>query len=223
MSKKPAKTKPAKDAKPAAPAAEGADTPAAGDTAAAPKKRSKLKLGLMVLVPLIVLGGGGYAGWEFYVGPTFFGTGAHADAAKADGHGDEAAAHGAETPGEDGHAAKTEGEAHAAEDGHGEADPIKVSALPLDIAAETSATHSFAIAVLIAEECGAVETPALKAASEAEAHGDGMLVSLSWQAAARRTATLSGKNCDYLTSEIEMAEHRLVAGAAPPKDAAPKH
>ncbi len=211
MSKKPAKTP--KEPKPAAKAAD--DGTAAPD---APKKRSKLKLGLMVLLPLLLLGGGGYAGWEFYVGPKFFGTGDHGGEAKADGHGGEATGHGAETAGETGHAA--EGEAHAGEDGHGEADPINVSAVPLDVAAETSATHSYAVAVLMAAQCGAIETPALKAASEAEAHSDGMLVNLSWMAAARRTTTLNAKNCDYLTSEIELAEHRLVAGAAPPKEAA---
>ena len=170
----------------------------------------------MVLLPLLLLGGGGYAGFEFYVGPKFFGTGGHGGEAKAE-------AHGAESAGEGDHAAAAEGGDHAGEEAHGAADPMKVSALPLDVVAETSATHSFAVAVLIAQQCGAIETPALKAASEAEAHGDGMLVSLSWQAAARRTATLSAKNCDYLTSEIELAEHRLVAGAAPAPQAAPKH
>jgi hypothetical protein len=39
----------------------------AADPNAAPKKRSKLKLALFVLAPLVLLGGGGYAGWMYFL------------------------------------------------------------------------------------------------------------------------------------------------------------
>jgi len=133
MSKKPEKT--------------GADTAANAD---APKKRSKLKLALFALVPLLLVGGGGYAGWAFYLAP--------AGAEQAE-------------PGDE-HAA--EGEA-----GHETPDPVQVSAVPSEIAAETSFTHSFALSVILADDCGVVPVEALKAASDEEAKADGLLVNLS--------------------------------------------
>lgn len=164
MSKKPAK-------------ATKTDKPAA-DGAAPPKKRSKLKLALFALVPLL-LAGGGYAGWtQFFAAP--------AEAAVGqDSHGTEAA--------------------------HGPA-PI-----PPEVAAETSYTHSYALLVLLAPRCGGMLAPALKAASEAEAHADGMLAHLSWQAAARRAANFTEKSCGYVLSEVETAEYRAAEAAAPPK------
>lgn len=168
--------------------------PAAAETdAGAPKKRSKVKLALFTLVPLLLLGGGGYAGYAFYLAP-------QGEAAHAAGEGTEAgdAAH-AEAP----------------------KDPVKVSAVPSVIAAETSFTHSWAIAVMTRTRCGEVPTPTLKAASEAEAAADGLLVNLSWQAAARRTQVLDDRSCDYLLTEIEDAEakaQRVAAAAAAPED-----
>lgn len=159
--------------KPAKPAA-ASDTSAAD----APKKKSKLKLALLVLAPL-VLAGGGYAGWTMFL-----------------------AAPGGE-------------EAHASESGedHG-ADEIKVSAVPAEIAAETSFTHSFALSVLLAQRCGVVDAAALKAASDEEAIADGALVSLSWQAAARRVATLTEKSCGHMMAEIVGADAKATRLAA---------
>lgn len=179
MSKKPAKTKPVKE-KPAGkpPAAAGAE----GEAAAKPK-RSKLKLALFVLVPLLLLGGGGYAGWAFFLAP--------AEAARAE---------------------------HDGEGGHGTA----ASPLLPDPRPEVSATHSYAIAVIMEPVCGAPPVPALEAASEAEAVADGAMVNRSWIAAVRRTRTLDRKNCSFLYTEVEGAEWRAAEGAAPAKAAA-KH
>jgi len=55
----------------------------AADANATPKKRSKLKLALLALVPL-VLAGGGYAGWTFYAAPA---DDAHAAEAAPNPHG----------------------------------------------------------------------------------------------------------------------------------------
>ena len=190
MSKKEPKTKPDAKAKPDAAAADGA-----------PIKRSKVKVALLVLAPLLVLGGAGYAGWMFYVGPKFFPAETHE--AKAEGeHGEAPAAHGAEA-------------------GHG-TDPMKVAALPLDVLAESSATHSYALSVLISERCGEMDLPALKAASDREALENGTLVNLSWAAAARRTTGLNDKNCNFFWSEIENAETKLTKVDVP-THAAPAH
>jgi hypothetical protein len=191
MSKPPATTKtpPKPAAKPAAakqPPAAAAAAP--GDEAPAPKKRSRIKLALFVLAPLLVLGGGGYAGWLYFLAPA----GGHGETA-GDGHGEDAA--------------------HAA-DGHA-ADPVTTAAVLPDSRAEVSATHSYAVSVLIAAKCGAPDAPALKAASEVEAAADGLLVSASWMAAARRTRDLSAKNCGFFWKEIEAAEWKLGEGAAP--------
>ena len=114
------------------------------------------------------------------------------------------------------HAAQAaEAEAHPAED------PIQVSAVPTEIAAETSFTHSYALSVMIARDCGRVRAEALKAASEEEARADGMLVNLSWTAAARRTALLDDKICRRLLNEVYDANVKAVeiaaAKAAPEK------
>ena len=194
MSKKPAKEKNVKEkaAKKApakgAPAAAGAE----GEAAAKPK-RSKLKLALFALVPLLVLGGGGYAGWAFFLAP---------DPAAGAAHGEAAEGH---------------GEGHG--DGHG-TDATTVSALLPDVRPQVSATHSYAVAVIIADICGAPPVPALKAASEAEAAADGAMVNASWIAAVARTRTLDAKNCSYLWTEVEGAEWKAAQGAAPAKAAA---
>ena len=98
--------------------------------------------------------------------------------------------------------------------------PMVVSAMPSEIAAETSLTHSYALSVLISARCGALVADALKAASDKEAEADGRLVSLSWQAAARRTAILDERNCEYMLAEVAGAEHkaRRIAEAARAKD-----
>ena len=145
------------------PAETGAASDDEADAPAAPRKRSKIKLALLAFVPL-VLAGGGYAGWTLYLAPWPLDQAAHGVEAKAEGHG-----------------AMAEGEG-----GHGE-DPMTVSALPLDVLAETSSTHTYALSVLIAAKCGSPPVPALKAASEEEAKSNGMLVNQSWTAAARRT------------------------------------
>lgn len=182
MSKKPAKDRNVKEkAAGKAPAKAG---PTAEGEAAAKPKRSKLKLALFALVPLLVLGGGGYAGWAFFLAP-----GAQGEA--ADGHGETA-------------------------DGHG-TDPTKVASLLPDVRPEISATHSYAVAVIMEPACGAPPVPALEAASAAEAAADGAMVNRSWIAAVRRTRTLDAKNCSYLWKEIEAAEYRAADGAAPAK------
>jgi hypothetical protein len=140
-----------KTAKPAASAPEKADPP---------KKRSKLKLALAALAPLLAAGGG-YAGWTVYA--------ARADAAP---------------------------------------DAMQVAAVSPEVAAETSFTHSYALAVLTAPLCGTARVPGLQAASDAEANADGRLVNLSWEAAARRAADLTGVSCDFLRHEVREAEHR---------------
>jgi hypothetical protein len=146
-----------------------------GQAAPAPKKRSKLVLGLLAAVPLL-LAGGGYAGWTFLLAAP--------------------------------------GEAHAAEGGAEGTDPMKVAALPPEIVAETSFTHSFALSVLIRDKCGDMRAPALKAASEDEARADGMLVNLSWQSAARRAAALEARSCGHISAELANAEFKAEAKAA---------
>lgn len=156
MTKKPAAT------------AKPAPLNAAADTT---KKRSKLKLALFALVPLL-LAGGGYAGWTMFTVPA----------------GDGAA------------------EASAAVDGGREGEGGHAVVVPPEIAAETSYTHAFALSVLIAPRCGVARVPALAQATEAEAHESGMLVNLSWLAAARRVAATTEKSCDFLRAEVIDAE-----------------
>ncbi|MCV0396218.1 MAG: hypothetical protein K5872_04410 [Rhizobiaceae bacterium] len=169
--------------KPAAPA----KTPAAkaADTTEQPKKRSVLTLALLVVTPL-VLAGGGFAGWTFFL----------TDKAGGEAHAGAAA---------DGQAAGEGGSA-------GEA-MLHTSALPPEIAAETSFTYSYALGELLAERCGRLRLSALAAASEAEAKADGMLVHLSWQAAHRRTLTVTARSCDFLRAEIYSAETRAARKA----------
>lgn len=165
MAKK--KEKPAKETK----AVEGSD-------AGAKKKRSPLKLALFALLPLL-LAGGGYAGWTFFMA------------------GDEEAV---ASEGEGGHAV-------AEGDGHAEGqDPTHVSALPLEIKAETSFTYSYALSELLKRQCGSVRVDSLKAAAEEEARADGMLVNLSWIAANRRLGTVTEKSCEYMRAEIGNAD-----------------
>lgn len=165
MSKKPAKT--------AASETEGSE---------APKKRPKLKLALLVLAPLAVLAGGGYAGWTFFLAPA-------PAAASAQAGAEEAAPE--QAP-----------------------DPVQVAAVPVEIAAQTSFTHTYALSVLIEEMCGVISVPALKAASEAEAHADAQLVALSWTAASRRVNALSEKSCGHFFAEIENADAKAAMIAA---------
>ena len=185
MSKKPAKDKNVKEKAAAKKAPAKAD--AAGGEGEAKPKRSKLKLALFALVPLLVLGGGGYAGWAFFLAPDHAAEAAHGE----DGHGE----------------------------GHG-TDPTRVSALLPDARPEVSATHSYAVAVIMEPVCGAPPVPSLESASAAEAAADGAMVNQSWIAAVRRTRTLDAKNCSYLWKEIEAAEFKAGQGAAPAKAAA---
>lgn len=159
-----------------------AAAPAAGKEAApAPKKRSKLKIILLAVMPLVGAGGG-YAGWVFYAG---------ASSAEA--------AHG--------EAAGGEGGEHGQDEGH-------IAAIPPEVAAETSATYSFALSELLKTQCGAVGAEALKAASEAEAKADGTLVNLSWMAALRRVGSITQKSCNRILVEIDMAEAKAARRAA---------
>ena len=107
------------------------------------------------------------------------------------------------------------GDADAATEGESgqDKDAMHVSAVPTEIAAETSFTHVFALSVLVASRCGAEDVPALEAASDAEARADGMLATLSWQAAARRAAATTERSCSYLREEVAEAEVRA-AGLA---------
>nr|WP_295469747.1 hypothetical protein [Mesorhizobium sp.] len=139
-----------------------------------PKKRSKVKLILFALVPLIVLGGGGYGAWAYFLAPA--------------------------------------PEVHAEAEGHGGIDPQKVAALKAEADAETSATYNFALAQLLRSRCGGLEVVALKAASDAEAAHDGMLVSMSWQAALRRAGTVTEASCDRILAEIDHAEVKAGGG-----------
>lgn len=88
----------------------------------------------------------------------------------------------------------------------------KAAKLAAQAAAETSATYSLALAELLAPQCGAMKTQALKAASEAEAHADGVLVNNSWQAANRRVASITADSCGRLQWEIERAEQAAAGG-----------
>lgn len=144
-------------------------------------RRSKAKLAAMVLVPMLVAGGVGYAGWAY-----FLGTRVQAEAAP-------------------------------------EPDPVQVSAVPTAIAAETSFTHSYALASIIAHECGRVPMRALKGASDEEAVSDGMLVNLSWSAAARRVATLDERNCRLFLTEVRTAEAKAARIVSEREKAAQKH
>lgn len=99
-------------------------------------------------------------------------------------------------------------------------DLARVSALLPDTRPQFSATHSYAISVLIAERCGEVEVPSLKAASDGEAAIDGPLVSASWAAAAARTRTLDERSCTYLIAEVENAEWKASQALAQSKASA---
>lgn len=99
--------------------------------------------------------------------------------------------------------------------GHGEAatgehgrDAMLVASVPSEAEAQTSATHSYALSVLLEQRCGAFRVPALKAASDDEARADGLLASMSWAAATRRLEALTEKSCTMLTSEVLNAEVR---------------
>ena len=113
-------------------------------------------------------------------------------------------------------------DAHAGHEG-GHEDMMKVASISPEIRAETSATQTYALSVLIADTCGAPDVPALKAASEAEALADGAVVNLSWEAAVRRTRELTQKTCGYLWSEIEDAEAKLAQASAPKSHAPGGH
>lgn len=101
-------------------------------------------------------------------------------------------------------------------------DPVAVSVVPAEIAAETSFTHSFALASIIAPTCGVVPVAALKAASDEEARTDGLLVNLSWTAAARRTYTLDERTCRYFLNEVRGADAKA-ARIAQAKDGVSGH
>lgn len=92
--------------------------------------------------------------------------------------------------------------------GEGAPDAMKVAAIPPEVAAESSFTQAFALSVLIAPDCGMARVPALRTASDAEAHADGNLVNLSWLAAARRATATTEISCDYLRAEVRRAEFR---------------
>lgn len=163
------------------------DKAPAAETSAEPKKRSKLKLAIFALVPLL-LGGGGYAGWTmFLAGPD-----EEAQAAEVAEGGDHSPDHAPKKP-----------------------DPIRVAAIRLEVASETSFTYSFALSELLKAQCGKVNVEALKAASDKEAENDGVLVSLSWQAATRRLTTITEKSCDYMRAEITAADNKALALAQP--------
>jgi hypothetical protein len=151
--------------------------PPADAEAAPPKKRSKLKLILFALLPL-VLAGGGYVGWtQFFAGSA------------------EAAVHGEGEGGE-------HSEVIAAE-----------PAIPPEVAAATSFTHSYALSVLLEDQCGAMDVPALKAASDEEADADGKLANLSWVTATHRIEALTEQSCGMMRSEINFADSKAMAMA----------
>ena len=153
------------------------------ETPAAPKKRSKVKLALFAVAPL-VLAGGGYAGWPFVAPAIGLGS---ADHAAVEGH--------------------VEGES-----GHG-TDQTHVSALPPEAVAEGSAAYSFALSELLKGICGEMRVDALRAASEAEAKTDGAMVHLAWIAANRRVGTVTEISCDLMVSEVARAEHEAAGAA----------
>ena len=158
--------------------ARPAATPDA-DQSLAPGKRSKLKLAMLALAPLL-LAGGGFAGWTVFMAPE-----AVADHAAAGG--------------------EAEGEG-----GHG---TMVALALPPEIVAESTYTHSYALSVLIARDCGRTRTGALKAAAEEEARADDVLANLSWEAANRRVGTLDEKSCGYMLSEVASANAKAQRAA----------
>src|SRR5690606_11614867 len=80
--------------------------------------------------------------------------------------------------------------------------------VPPEVAAESSFTQAFALAVLIAADCGRVHVPALRAASDAELRDDGSFANASWLAAARRVAATTERSCGYLRKEVREAEFR---------------
>lgn len=90
----------------------------------------------------------------------------------------------------------------------GATDSMEVAAVPREIMAESSFTHSYALSVLVHEKCGSLHAPALREVSNAEAAQDGLLAQLSWEAAARRTQLLKAKSCGYLLAEIADADGR---------------
>jgi hypothetical protein len=105
--------------------------------------------------------------------------------------------------------------AHASEgsaegEGHGETDGTHVASVPLEIAAETSWTYSYALSELLNGKCGKLRVEALKAASEEEAATDGKLVNLSWMAANRRIGTLTERSCEYIVAEILNADGKAI-------------
>lgn len=163
-----------------------AEAPATADAGTPPKKRSKLKLIILALAPLL-LAGGGYVGWTQF----FAAKPAHAtEAAAAEGEGD-----------------------HGAADGEDGTDAMEVAALPTEGEAQTSFTHSYALSVLVEQRCRRFDVPALKAASDAEAKSSGLLVNASWVAATRRVEALTEVSCGMLASEILDADARAAAAA----------
>ena len=163
----------------AAPAAKAE----AGDKPA--KKRSKLKLALFALVP-VLLAGSGYGAWAMFIAKPEVTISPEEEHAKA----------------------------VAAE---------KAAAQAAGAAAETSATYSLALAELLKPVCGTIGVKALKAASEAEAHADGVLVNNSWQAANRRMGSITADSCGRLLWEIERAEQAAAGGGAEKKPAKGGH
>lgn len=172
MAKK--KEKPAPAATP-----EGADAPK--------KKRSKLKLAIFALVPLLV-GGGGYFGYTTFMG------------------GDEAAASAEAVECHEGEECP-----EATADGEHGTDATYVAALPPEIAAEGSFTYAYALSELLKDQCGDMHVEALKVASEEEGMAGGPLVNLSWTAAIRRLSSLTQRSCDMMYSEIGAADAKAMS------------
>jgi hypothetical protein len=93
---------------------------------------------------------------------------------------------------------------------HDGPDPIAVSTVPTELAAETSFTHAYALSQIIANQCGRMDIRALKEASDAEARGDGVLVNMSWTKAARRVFLLDERQCRLFLREIRAANTKAV-------------
>lgn len=129
--------------------------------------RSRKKIALYAILPVIALAGGGCASWLYY-----------------------------------------QSAANAAH--HGGPDPIAVSTVPTELAAETSFTHAYALSQIIANHCGRMDIRALKEASDAEARSDGVLVNMSWSKAARRVFVLDERQCRLFLREIRAANTKAV-------------
>jgi hypothetical protein len=79
---------------------------------------------------------------------------------------------------------------------------------------QATASYAYHLAGLVRERCGRMTTPRLQAASEIEKEHDPELEQRAAKAARVRAATITTwQSCDYVISEIKVAEQHATASA----------